>query len=87
MSSSDRQLHCWQDRLDWVWQQGAKLGSPAYLDALEHPATCMLPAGHEGPHEWTSDEEIVIEVPLLDQESESGDGTVIVVTGGEHDAG
>ncbi|MBM4321578.1 MAG: hypothetical protein FJ125_16955 [Deltaproteobacteria bacterium] len=86
MSTNDRQLHCWQDRLDWVWQQGAKLGSPEYLDALEHPATCMLPAGHEGPHEWTPDEEIVIEVPLLDHEGKS-DEQVIVVTGGEPDAG
>ncbi|MDY0059811.1 MAG: hypothetical protein RBU45_08385 [Myxococcota bacterium] len=86
MNSNDRPLHCWQDRLDWVWQKGAKLGSPEYLDAIEHPATCMLPAGHEGPHEWMPDEEIVIEVPLLDHERES-DEPVIVVAGGEPDAG
>lgn len=83
MNSNGAQLHCWQDKLDWVWQQGAKLGSPEYLAAIEHPATCMLPAGHAGPHAWTSDEEIRVEVPLLDPQDEG----VIVVPGGEHDAG
>ena len=61
VNPNDRQLHCWQDWLDWVWQQGAKLGSPEYLHAIEHPATCMLPAGHHGPHAWTPDNAIVID--------------------------
>ena len=84
MSANAGQLHCWQDRLDWAWQQGAKLGSPEYLEAILHPATCMLPAGHEGPHAWTSDDDFVVEVAVLDG-NESRD-LVAVVTAGALDA-
>jgi len=87
MNPHDSQRHCWQDRLDWVWQQGAKLGSPEYLDAIEHPATCMLPAGHAGLHAWTSDDDFVVEVAVLNPVDE---GVIVVPVdpdGGKRDAG
>jgi len=35
-------LHCWED------------GPPCEHDE-DCSSTCMLPAGHDGPHDWTCD--------------------------------
>ena len=35
-----------------------------YMDeGLTPDATCLLPDGHTGPHEWTPDEDITITFP------------------------
>ena len=46
-------LHCWAD-------------GPETDDCCGQ--TCMLPAGHLGPHEWTRDDEILIDFTDDDQE-------------------
>jgi hypothetical protein len=53
--------HCWTSRLECC-----EWGSDEWFRTLdEEPATCLLAEGHEGPHEWTPDEEIVVEfVPV-----------------------
>jgi len=38
-------LHCWED--------GPR-------DERDVGSTCMLPDGHDGPHEWTPDDEITV---------------------------
>jgi hypothetical protein len=40
------QLHCWAD-------------GPEAADGCGQ--TCMLRAGHRGPHEWTRDDDILLE--------------------------
>lgn len=51
-------LHCWQSHLETL-----KPGSEAWVKAMdEMTKTCMLPAGHEGPHEWTDDDKITIAI-------------------------
>ena len=42
--SAGKALHCWED------------GPPREEDYMG--TTCMLSRGHEGPHEWTADNEI-----------------------------
>lgn len=38
-------LHCWE-------------GGPLVDDGC--PTTCMLPFLHDGPHEWTRDDQIIL---------------------------
>lgn len=50
----DRVLHCWAD-----WRSTLEVGSEAWNQSWAGPnKTCLLPAGHAGPHEWTPDDEI-----------------------------
>ncbi len=61
--------HCWTGRGEWIETTYGYL-SDEYLDdaanAYGDPnwcgSTCMLPAGHFGPHVWTPDDEIVIAI-------------------------
>lgn len=43
--ATETTLHCWQDGQE---------------DEDGMSTTCMLPAGHKGPHEWTRDDSITI---------------------------
>jgi len=64
---SDRILHCWAGHLDSLG-----FGSEAWLDEAVRQierdgwdvpfrdGTCLLAAGHAGPHEFTPDDEIVV---------------------------
>lgn len=55
---SDRVLHCWEDLHDWAAQTYG-WGSDKWAEIYSGDnATCMLPAGHEGPHQWTDDKKI-----------------------------
>lgn len=48
---------CWWSNVEFaILRNGVK--SPEYRDALAHPGTCLLPSGHEGPHEWTFDGDV-----------------------------
>ena len=55
-------VHCWKDYQEWIEETTGKPWYEQY-DSLkyEHGATCHLPDGHGGPHEWTPDNEIMIE--------------------------
>lgn len=33
--------------------------SPQHLSALDNDGSCLLPDGHDGPHEWTPEEFVV----------------------------
>lgn len=50
MSTQAGWSHCWED-------------GPLADDGC--PQTCMLPADHDGPHEWTRDDQILITFPEL----------------------
>lgn len=51
---------CWQSKAAWAEDVfGAQ--STAHGNAVINPATCMMPAGHAGPHVWVPDTEIMIE--------------------------
>jgi len=53
------ELHCWTDKGEWVTNEYG-MDSDEMMDAWFHPATCMLAHGHDGPHEWTLDEDITV---------------------------
>jgi hypothetical protein len=61
--STSRHCHCWTSKREWCAQTYGH-ASTEYLDTYDLPggnATCLLPEGHDGPHEWTSDGGIVVE--------------------------
>ena len=51
--------HCWLGKEEWAEKEFGRF-SPEHLAALDEGGTCMLPAGHDGPHAWTPDDEIGI---------------------------
>lgn len=49
-------VHCWQGRRDTL-----EYASQEYFDEIETCGhTCLLENGHDGPHEWTRDDEIMV---------------------------
>ena len=52
-----RIVHCWKDRKEAAIEAHG-WGSPEHLAAEERNGTCMLLDEHEGPHEFTNDDEI-----------------------------
>jgi hypothetical protein len=61
--STSKHCHCWTSKREWC-EQTYGHASTEYLDTYDIPggdATCLLPAGHDGPHEWTPDGGIVVE--------------------------
>ena len=59
-------LHCWED-YEWTLE----IGSPEWVEAKIRGvgATCLLERGHEGPHQWTSDDQIVVRFVEAEDES------------------
>ena len=57
---SDR--HCWMGKTEYN-EEKYGWGTPEYWEHWEESQgkTCLLPDGHDGPHEWTDDSEIVVE--------------------------
>ncbi len=52
-------LHCWHGNTEDL-----EFGSDEWAEAfVQGRATCLLPAGHDGPHEYTPDSEIVVDLP------------------------
>ena len=49
--------HCWKDYAAWCDEEYAP-GSAEWAAAFDSGATCMLPDGHSGAHEWTPDDQI-----------------------------
>ena len=51
--------HCWKGHREWLEETGQ-----AYTDAWaatwDCDGTCMLPDGHDGPHEFVPDAEIQV---------------------------
>lgn len=68
--------HCWHDFHEWL-RETYGVASDEYIDQREKPsASCLLWDGHEGPHEWTDDTQIVVRFgnPEIKSESEARDG-------------
>ncbi len=55
-------VSCWKGKLDWIEETFGKR-SEEWWEQWEEVcgATCMLPEGHEGPHQWTRDSDITVE--------------------------
>ena len=51
--------HCWAD-----YHEQFPFGSHEWAEHyLDTSATCLLQEGHDGPHEWTPDDQIVVTFP------------------------
>jgi len=65
---TDRVLHCWKDRKEATEETyesehgaGSFFGSDAWVNTWHDDwknGTCMLEAGHDGPHDFTDDDDI-----------------------------
>jgi hypothetical protein len=56
---------CWADKAEHLAKEHGEY-SPQHVNAMYGAggnATCLLPEGHDGPHDWTSDSEIVVTFP------------------------
>jgi len=54
--------HCWKSNVE----EAAEIhgyASEQWGDAMNHPSTCMLLEGHEGPHDFVFDGDILIKLP------------------------
>lgn len=58
---SERVLHCWMGQREEI-EERYGWGSPEWVDTWADGAegTCMLEKGHTGPHEYTSDGDILV---------------------------
>ena len=55
---TERILHCWKDSVEHA-EELFGYGSDRYWEVFSmRIGTCMLSAGHEGPHSFTPDDEI-----------------------------
>lgn len=57
--------HCWQGRNDWLYDHDMNAYcehvAAHYFDKGCLPdSTCLLPDGHDGPHEWTDDHDVKV---------------------------
>ncbi len=58
--------HCWMGRTEWIEETYGYLSEEYIADAADAyddsymSSTCMLLDGHEGPHEFTRDDQITI---------------------------
>jgi len=60
---------CWTDYLDWcekTYGPNSEQEAETYFTGNK---TCLLPQGHEGPHEWTPDEEILVAFKPMPKEA------------------
>lgn len=70
--------HCWKDYLEWISERYG-FGSEEWVAATTElhymdryfddnapryiGRSCMLPEGHDGQHDWVSDDEISVTFP------------------------
>lgn len=52
--------HCWKDLREYLEETGQE-DSDEWIAAHENNKTCLLPDGHDSPHEWTDDAGIQIQ--------------------------
>ena len=58
-------LHCWKDEGEDL-EERFGFHSPEHLRIYEGPGgTCLLSAGHEGPHEFTPDTDVGVSFSAL----------------------
>jgi hypothetical protein len=55
-------VHCWKDEREHI-EETYGIGSAEWCASFDGPGgTCMLPDGHDGPHQFTPDDAIVVEI-------------------------
>jgi hypothetical protein len=68
-SNEPRVLHCWADKREVETEELEKVPAAErdsewwgkHCDAfLQKDSICLLPAGHEGPHDWVLGEDITV---------------------------
>ena len=52
-------VHCWELKSEYMAEVYGE-NSEEYFDALVNEGICLLPAGHEGPHEFVPEDEVGI---------------------------
>ena len=58
--------HCWADEgASLEWLSDAWLEYWTRREGGQSGGTCLLEAGHDGPHAWMRDDEIVVEFSAL----------------------
>ncbi len=79
MSCGPTRPHCWKDSLEAVEDRHGYASPEWFAAEAAQRGSCMLLAGHEGPHEFTPDTDIFIDflpptlgqaprLPVLDRE-------------------
>ena len=58
--------HCWLDYRNFLEVNGQEK-SQEWLDTWDKNKTCMAMDGHDGPHEWVYDSDIVVEFLDLEE--------------------
>ena len=54
-------VHCWADKGEFIEERFGFYSSECFNYLVEDDrCSCLLPDGHDGPHEWTPDKDIVI---------------------------
>jgi len=52
-------VHCWKLKSEYMAEIYGE-DSEEYIKALANDGICLLPDGHEGPHEFVPEDEVVI---------------------------
>jgi len=62
LSEGANMTHCWKDYREHI-EETCGVGSDAWNASFDRSGgTCMLPEGHDGPHEFTADDQIMVVV-------------------------
>ena len=63
MPTGSDESHCWKDRLEYIMETHGEY-SDEYNDYImedDSHSMCLLPDGHDGPHEWAPTSGITLE--------------------------
>lgn len=63
------ELHCWTGKTEYM-EEKFGYGSEEWAEAFNNNGTCMLPDGHEGEHEFTPDNQILVTFPDKEKDNE-----------------
>ena len=63
-------VHCWAGNAEHAEREHG-YWSPEHRAADARRAICLLPDGHDGPHEWTPLEDVAVEFPAPNPRSTS----------------
>lgn len=58
------EVHCWADKLEHIEATYGRCSREWSEELVSgDDGTCMLPDGHEGPHDFTGDDQIDVSFP------------------------
>lgn len=68
-------MHCWKDKREWALETFGEHSDEHLATHMDGGnATCLLEDGHEGPHEWTADGDIVVSFAASDTKTHNEKG-------------